>query len=111
MARIALYLSEVEMAEVKRLAGDVPLSKWCKKKMFERMTFPISNGGEPRRAGSNPDSVEIPTPPTKKRESTARKALTGLPGDCKCGHARRFHFNGGPCSQCGSVGCGGYAEA
>lgn len=41
-------------------------------------------------------SAEMSTAPIKK---------SGLPGDCKCGHPRRFHFNGQSCKDCG---CKGY---
>lgn len=77
MARIALYLSDEEYAEVERLAGEVPLSKWCKKRLFEKMTFPVEvdNGeGSGRRAVEPKRSAAVDTGRGRKAEVAGRGA-------------------------------------
>lgn len=50
MARIAFYVSAAEFKEIAELAGDVPLSKWCRKKVMERVAVPVNEqAGQDRK--------------------------------------------------------------
>lgn len=54
MARLKIvkfFVDDAEYGELKRLAGDVALSKFCRQRVFERITVPV--GAEPRRAAES----------------------------------------------------------
>ena len=50
MAMIGLYVTEAERDEIKRQAGDVPISRWLKRRLFERMTFPVPESSEVKQS-------------------------------------------------------------
>lgn len=50
LKRIAFYVSEQEFKEIAKLAGDVPLSKWCRRKLMERIAVPVNEqAGQDRK--------------------------------------------------------------
>jgi hypothetical protein len=55
MARIALYVTESDERKLRRMAGEVPLSKWCRKKLFENI-----GAEEIGKVQAKPDGDRVP---------------------------------------------------
>lgn len=104
MARFELRVPDADLLEWKACAAEDGklLSEWVR----ESCNAEVSAYKEANEYyGSKGDKIQDVAKShafseANRRESAARKATAGIPGDCECGHARRFHFQGKSCSQC-----------
>jgi hypothetical protein len=108
MARLALYVTPFEMREIKKQAGDVPISKWCKKRVLESMTMPSSTAipkdtNVPHDTKANP----IPDMPSNAavHADVGRDAMPAVPAPKPAKSATRTCVHGTAqgyrCWQCG----------
>lgn len=99
MARIAFYVSEQEFKEIAKLAGDVPLSKWCRRKLMERIAVPVhEQAGQDRKK-------RLPRAETISVVSGGAPVSDGVPASSGlCEHGAEFH-------RCKKWGCKNYEFA
>ncbi len=118
MARIALYVTEEELEAIKEQAGDVPLSKWCRKRLLHAEDGGVS--GLPR--GEEVSAVKRRKPATVRVEGGVSEggsagggksgALTDAEIDKAAGDAwkRREHKPVEPCKNGAYPGLCRHAE-
>lgn len=88
-ARIVIYLDRQELDAVKEEAGDIPLSNWCRKKLF--------NGkNEDLRSADLPRSEEVPVP--KQRGAGRSERIRAPVPSCEHGTEKGYR-----CWQCGGM--------
>ena len=99
MRRLALYLTDAEFSEVKRQAGDVPLSKWCRLRIrqFMHFTSPKETLESDTTSGVRQDAGIHPAGGREFLPSGIRDVLDVV-GTCRHGNVL-----GGPCWQCGGT--------
>lgn len=83
-ARIAVYFTPFELSAIKKQAGDVPLSKWCKKKMLESMVVPSStkmpsSTNVPKDTRDTVNRTSDVQPDLAIREDVGRESLPSVP--------------------------------
>jgi hypothetical protein len=101
MARIALYLSDIEMKWIAKQAGDVPLSKWCRKRLLNGSTLPAETEVMP----NGPEQAETCRRELHADAHRARVVAGGAPSLPKkktsaCVHGKA---KGDHCWQCGGL--------
>ncbi len=96
MARIAFYVSAAEFSEIVKLAGDVPLSKWCRRKVMERMAVPVNEQASQDRKERLPRAEAIPVVsggnPTPERVSPTLAACEHSYGWNECPYVECRNF-------------------
>jgi len=83
-ARVAVYFTPFELSAIKKQAGDVPLSKWCKKKMLESMVVPSStkmpsSTNVPKDTRDTVNRTSDLQPDLAIREDVGRESLPSVP--------------------------------
>ncbi len=96
MARIAFYVSAAEFSEIVKLAGDVPLSKWCRRKLMERMAVPVNEQAGQDRKKRLPRTEAVPVvsggSPTPERVSPTLAACEHSYGWNECPYVECRNF-------------------
>ena len=110
MARIAFYVSAAEFSEIVKLAGDVPLSKWCRRKVMERMAVPVNEQGGQDRKKRLPRAEGIPVVRRGAGLSEPVPAFGQAGRKCLCGETWEEHWEDGRC-RAERCKCGKFEEA
>jgi len=83
---VHIRVTEAEKAELRRLAGEVPLGKYVRGRILEPRPEDTKPSRAPKSAGPKPATPEIPRGTPKKKET--------------CAHGRE---RGYLCGQCGGL--------
>ena len=108
MSRIAFYMTEAEYKWILLQAGEVPLSKWCKKRVLEGLV----ERAEDHRSEKLPRTraVSVVGRSVDAREPMELGGVTAFSQCASCGHPKHKHHGYGNACQEDMCRCGGYRD-